>query len=153
MTEPRTTKPGTTTADSSSTEAVQAALAVEHSAIYVLGTFGGRTSSAEDPELVGALEEAYEDHVDAREALAAHVVAAGIEPVAPSAVYDLPGGIGSAEGIRAATLRIERDITATYLTLTPKAIGRDRTLLVQLLCGAAARQLDLGAKPTAFPGT
>ena len=144
---------GETTGDSADTEAVQAALAVEHSAIYVLGALGGRTSSSEDPELARALGEAYDDHIDAREALAAHVVAAGIEPVAPSAVYDLPTGIDSVTGIRAAALRIERDTTATYLSLAPKARGRDRTLLIQLLCGAAARQLDLGAKPTAFPGT
>ena len=143
----------TTTADSASTEAVQAALAVEHAAIYILSAVGGRTSASEDPALVRALEETYDDRVDAREALAAHVVAAGIEPVAPSAVYDLPAGTESAAGVRAAALRIEQDTTATYLSLAPKAIGRDRTLLVQLLCGAAARQLDLGAKPTAFPGT
>ncbi|TQL69339.1 uncharacterized protein DUF4439 [Nocardioides albertanoniae] len=141
------------TGDSAETEAVQAALAVEHSAIYVLGALGGRTSSSREPELAAALEAAYDAHVDAREALAAHVVAVGIEPVAPSAVYDLPPGIESAAGVRAAALRIERDAAATYLSLTPKASGRDRTLLVQLLCRAAARQLDLGAKPTAFPGT
>ena len=142
-----------TAAGSSSTEAVQAALAVEHSAIYVLGALGGRTSAASSPALARALTEAYDDHVNAREALAAHVVAAGIEPVAPSAVYDVPGGIGSAAGIGDAALRLERDTTATYLALAPKASGADRTLLIQLLCRAAARQLDLGAKPVSFPGT
>lgn len=142
-----------TTADSASTEAVQAALAVEHSAIYVLGSLGGLTSSSAAPALAQALTEAYDEHVRAREALAAHVVSAGIEPVAPSAVYDLPGGIGTEKGVGAAALRLERDTTATYLSLAPKATGSDRTLLIQLLCRTAARQLDLGGKPTAFPGT
>lgn len=142
-----------TTAGSTSTEAVQAALAVEHAAIYVLGALGGRTPSSSAPALEQALSAAYEDHVNAREELAAHVVSAGIEPVAPSAVYDLPGRLGTAAGINAAALRLERDTTATYLSLVPKATGTDRVLLVQLLCRTAARQLDLGAKPTAFPGT
>ncbi|MFJ2758482.1 DUF4439 domain-containing protein [Nocardioides sp. NPDC087217] len=142
-----------TTATSTSTEALQAALAVEHSAIYVLGALGGRTSATSSPALARALTDAYDDHVNAREALAAHVVAAGIEPVAPSAVYDLPGRIGSEAGIGAAALQLEQDTTATYLSLAPKATGTDRTLLIQLLCRAAARQLDLGAKPRAFPGT
>lgn len=142
-----------TTADTASTEAVQAALAVEHAAIFVLGALGGRTSASSAPALARALTDAYDDHVNAREALAAHVVAAGIEPVAPSAVYDLPGRIGTESGISAAALRLEKDTTATYLALAPKATGADRTLLIQLLCRAAARQLDLGAKPTAFPGT
>lgn len=142
-----------TATGSASTEAVQAALAVEHSAIYVLGALGGRVSSSSAPSLAQALADAYADHLSAREALAAHVVAAGIEPVAPSAVYDLPDRLGSDAGIGAAALRLERDITATYLSLTPQATGTDRTLLVQLLCRAAARQLDLGAAPTAFPGT
>lgn len=142
-----------TTTDSGSTEAVQAALAVEHSAIYVLGALGGRTSASSSPALARALTEAYDDHVNAREALAAHVVAVGIEPVAPSAVYDLPDQIRSEAGIGAAALRLEQDTTATYLSLVPKATGDDRKLLIQLLCRTAARQLDLGAKPTAFPGT
>ncbi|GGU11646.1 DUF4439 domain-containing protein [Nocardioides albus] len=142
-----------TTADSASTDAIQAALAVEHSAIYILGALGGRTSASSAPALASALEAAYEDHVNAREALAIRVVAAGLEPVASSAVYDLPRRIGSAESIGAAALRLEQDTTATYLSLAPKATGTDRILLVQLLCRAAARQLDLGAKPTAFPGT
>ncbi|MFE6647123.1 DUF4439 domain-containing protein [Nocardioides sp. NPDC057772] len=142
-----------TTADTASTEAVQAALAVEHAAIFVLGALGGRTSASSAPALARALTDAYDDHVNAREALAARVVAAGIEPVAPSAVYDLPGRIGTESGIGAAALRLEKDTAATYLSLAPKATGADRTLLIQLLCRAAARQLDLGAKPTAFPGT
>ena len=142
-----------TTATSASTEAVQAALAVEHAAIYVLGALGGRTSATSAPALARALTDAYDDHVNAREALAAHVVAAGIEPVAPSAVYDLPSQIRSDAGIGAAALRLEKDTTATYLSLVPKATGSDRTLLIHLLCRAAARQLDLGAEPVAFPGT
>ncbi|MFE6511591.1 DUF4439 domain-containing protein [Nocardioides sp. NPDC057767] len=142
-----------TTADTASTEAVQAALAVEHAAIYVLGALGGLTSASSAPDLARALTDAYDDHVNAREALAAHVVAAGIEPVAPSAVYDLPGRIGTEARIGAAALRLEEDTTATYLSLVPKATGTDRNLLIQLLCRAAARQLDLGAEPAAFPGT
>ena len=142
-----------TTADTASTEAVQAALAVEHAAIFVLGALGGLTSASAAPALARALTDAYDDHVNAREALAAHVVAAGIEPVAPSAVYDLPGRVGTEARIAAAALRLEKDTTATYLSLAPKATGTDRTLLIQLLCRAAARQLDLGAKPSAFPGT
>ena len=94
-----------TTATSASTEAVQAALAVEHAAIYVLGALGGRTSATSAPALARALTDAYDDHVNAREALAAHVVAAGIEPVAPSAVYDLPSQIRSDAGIGAAALK------------------------------------------------
>lgn len=147
------TGPGMAATDSASTEAIQAALAVEHAAIYVIGALGGRTSASSTPALARALEVAYADHVNAREALAVRVVAAGLEPVASSAVYDLPRRTGSAEGIGAAALRLERDTTATYLSLVPKATGTDRTLLIQLLCRAAARQLDLGAKPTAFPGT
>lgn len=147
------TGPGMTTTDSASTEAVQAALAVEHSAIYIFGALGGRTSASSAPALARALKDAYDDHVTAREALAARVVAAGIEPVASSAVYGLPRRITSPEGIGASALRLEQDITATYLSLAPKATGPDRALLIQLLCRAAARQLDLGAKPTAFPGT
>lgn len=137
----------------SSVGALQDALAGEHAAIFVGAALGGRTSWAKSPALVTALQDAYDAHVAAREQLAAHIVAAGAEPVGPAASYDLPAGIDGPVRIERAALHLERECAARYLAAVPQATSDARRLLVGLLCATAARELSFGGSPTAFPGT
>lgn len=136
-----------------SVAALQDALAAEHAAIYVTAVLGGRTSWAKSPALQTALGDTYDAHVAAREELARQISASGADPVAPAAAYDLPGGLDTPAGLRAAALRLERECTASYLAAVPHAAGEYRRLLVGLMAAGAARELAFGGRPTAFPGT
>lgn len=136
-----------------SVKALQAVLAEEHAAVYVYGVLGGRTSTSEQPTLAGALQDAYDGHLTARDALVGRVVAAGADPVGAAAAYALPHGIDSPSGVRAAALAIERRCAAAYLDHVAEATGEDRRVLVTGLGDAAVRELAFGGTPQAFPGT
>lgn len=137
----------------SATDALQTALAGEHAAIYVLAALGGRLSTSHATSLYEAVQQAYDDHVAARDTLVDHVVAAGAKPVGSAAAYDLPTGAESPASIRRAVLLLERRSAATYLSLVAKVSGAQRRLLVTLLGDAAVRELSFGGTPETFPGT
>lgn len=136
-----------------STDALQQALAAEHAAVYVLAALGGRLSASHDATLYEAVQQAYDDHLAARDTLADHVVAAGAKPVGSAAAYELPSGAGSPAGIRRAVLELEQRSTATYLSLVAAVTGAQRRLLITLLGDAAVRQLSFGGTPETFPGS
>ena len=134
-------------------DALQAALAAEHAAVYVYGVLGGRTSASQEPTLADSLRSAYDAHETARDTLAARVAAAGADPVGAAAAYAIPSGIDSASGVRRAALAVEQRCAATYLTQVAETTGDDRRLMVSALGDAAVRELSFGGSPQALPGT
>jgi len=137
----------------SSVSALQKALAAEHAAVYLYGVLGGRVSTYGDPSLAAALQDAYDAHRAARDALIDRVAAAGAHPAGAAAAYALPHGIDSAAGVRAAALGIERHCAATYFAQVAAVDGEDRRLLISALGDAAVRELSFGGAPQTFPGT
>ncbi|HEU4946040.1 MAG TPA: ferritin-like domain-containing protein [Kribbella sp.] len=130
-------------------EALQAALAGEHAAMYGVGVAGGRLKGAR----FSAATTVYEDHRKRRDRLAAFLVEAGEEPVAAEAAYDLPQPVTSTTAATALVLLIQRRLTSIYGELVEAAEQRSvRTFAIQSLIAMSHTQLNWGATPAAFPG-
>ena len=134
-------------------DALQAALAAEHATIQVLGYLGAQTSPASDPGLRETLREAYLVHRDRRDQLVERVRAAGAEPAAAAAAYELPElGAGGPAAVREAALRLERDCGRTYGFLVASSPSDRRRWAIDALLDSALRELGLGGRPRAYPG-
>ncbi|WP_432949641.1 ferritin-like domain-containing protein [Kribbella sp. CA-253562] len=130
-------------------EALQAAIAGEHAALYGVGVAGGKLSGAR----FGAATTLYERHRSRRDKLAALLVESGQTPAAAEPAYDLPQAVTNAATAAALILGIERRLTAVYGDLVEAAEqDRTRAFAVQALIATARDQLGWGGRPTAFPG-
>ena len=130
-------------------EALQAALAGEHAALYGVGVAGGKLSGA---RFRGATD-LYEQHRSNRDQLSALVVAAGETPVAAEPAYDLPQAVTNAATAAALVLLIERRVAAVYGDLVEAAEQPAvRSFAIESLLSAASTQIAWGGAPVAFPG-
>ena len=130
-------------------EALQAALAGEHAAMYGVGVAGGKLSGAR----FKAATDSYEEHRDHRDHLTALVVAAGETPVAAEPAYDLPQAVTNAATAAALVLLIERRVAAVYGDLVEAAEQPAvRAFAIESLLAAARAQVAWGGAPVAFPG-
>lgn len=130
-------------------EALQAALAGEHAALYGVGVAGGKLSGAR----FRAATDSYEQHRGNRDRLTQLVIAAGETPVAAEPAYDLPRAVTNAATATALILLIERRLAAVYGDLVEAAEQPAiRGLAIQSLLAAASAQLAWGGAPVAFPG-
>jgi hypothetical protein len=130
-------------------EALQAALAGEHAALYGVGVAGGKLSGARFARATAAFEE----HRKRRDQLADLLVDAGETPVAAEPAYDLPQPVTNAATATALVLLIERRLSVVYADLVESA-EKDtvRTMAVQALIATSRAQLSWGGAPQAFPG-
>ncbi|HVK28865.1 MAG TPA: DUF4439 domain-containing protein [Nocardioides sp.] len=159
MSDTTTTPSPTPTATSSSdpaadgaTDALQAALAAEHAAVFVYAALGGQASQSAQPGLYGRITAAYRLHRTRRDELVAMVTAAGAEPVAAEPGYQLPADLGTPAALDARALRLEQDAAATYAYLVASSTGASRSWAATALVDAAVRGLGFGGKPESFPG-
>ena len=130
-------------------EALQAALAGEHAAMYGVGVAGGKLSGAR----FKAATDSYDQHRDNRDHLSALVVAAGETPVAAEPAYDLPQAVTNAASAAALVLLIERRLAAVYGDLVEAAEQPAiRAFAIESLLASASAQIAWGGAPTAFPG-
>ncbi|MEU4389228.1 ferritin-like domain-containing protein [Kribbella sp. NPDC023855] len=131
-------------------EALQAALAGEHAALYGVGVAGGKLSGAK----FLAASELDERHRRQRDKLTDLLTAAGETPAAAEPAYDLPLVVTTPATATALILLIERRLTAVYADLV-EAAEEDavRALAIQYLITTAATQTSWGGAPAAFPGT
>ncbi|GAA1513193.1 ferritin-like domain-containing protein [Kribbella lupini] len=130
-------------------EALQAAIAGEHAALYGVGVAGGKLSGAR----FGAATTLYERHRSRRDQLAQLVIESGETPAAAEPAYDLPQPVTNATTAIALVLGLERRLAAVYGDLVEAAEqDRTRTFAVQALIATSREQLAWGGKPTAFPG-
>jgi hypothetical protein len=130
-------------------EALQAALAGEHAAMYGVGVAGGKLSGARYRDAT----DTFGIHRDNRDHLSALLVAAGETPVAAQPAYDLPQVVSNAATATALVLLIERRIAAVYGDLVEAAEQPAvRTFAIETLLAYATSQLTWGGAPMAFPG-
>lgn len=130
-------------------EALQAALAGEHAALYGVGVAGGKLNGARFQEAT----DTFARHRDNRDHLSALLVAAGETPVAAEPAYDLPQAVTNAATATALVLVIERRIAAVYGDLIEAAEQPAvRAWAIEALLGTATSQLTWGGAPLAFPG-
>jgi hypothetical protein len=130
-------------------EALQAALAGEHAAIYGVGAAGGKLGGARFRDAT----DAFDRHRANRDHLSALLVAAGETPVVAEPAYDLPQAVTNAATATALVLLIERRIAAVYGDLVEAAEQPAvRTFAIESLLTAASSQVTWGGAPVAFPG-
>jgi hypothetical protein len=130
-------------------EALQAALAGEHAALYGVGVAGGKLNGARFRDA----SKAYEQHRTNRDRLSALIDAAGETPVAAEPAYDLPKAVTNAATAAALVLLIERRIAAVYGDLVEAAEQPAvRSFAINSLVAAASAQVAWGGAPVAFPG-
>ena len=134
------------------TEALQAALAAEHAAVYTYGVLGGRASVLADTRLQAQVAAAYEVHRGRRDELVRAVLDRGGEPVAAAAAYDLTPAPVTAAQVRRSAQQVEGATAEAYATLVAGTTGGQREWAVRGLTDAAVREVGFGAAPEAFPG-
>ncbi|WP_405057922.1 ferritin-like domain-containing protein [Kribbella sp. NBC_01505] len=130
-------------------EALQAALAGEHAALYGIGVAGGKLTGAK----FQSATETFERHRDNRDNLAGLITAAGETPVAAEPAYDLPQPVTNAVSASALILGIEQRLAAVYGDLVEAAEQPPvRQLAIDALLATAASQVAWGGAPVALPG-
>ena len=136
----------------STLDALQTTLADEHAAVYTYGVLGARTSQSATPALHDALTLAYRRHRSRRDQLRPLVEAAGGEPVAAAAAYELDGRLLRSAQVQAAALALEAASVAVLLALVAQASGPIREWALTEATWSAAWQLELGGSPQTWPG-
>lgn len=133
--------------------ALQATLAGEHAALFVVGYLGAQTSQSASPDLYGALRDSYETHRARRDDVEGLVRDAGGVPVAAAASYELPEvQLDDPAALAAAALAVEQACGATYGFLVASVTGEQRRWAVDAVLDSALRELALGGRPRDFPG-
>lgn len=136
-------------------EALQATLAGEHAAIYVLGSLGGRLRAFTDAPArttADAIRAAYDAHLTRTAALEVLLREQGAEPDAAEPAYELPGPATTVGEIRATALEVEQRCIAHYLQAVAAARDSSREWAYDALTQTAALSLGLGAAPELLPG-
>lgn len=134
-------------------EALQAALAGEHAAVYCYGVIGARTPASAHPELYAAMLASFRIHRRRRDQLSGMIFAKGVEPVAAEVSYEVPGPLGTAPELNNAALQVERRIARTFGQLVESTAGAERRWALVALDDAAVRQVEFRGTPEMFPGT
>ncbi len=133
-------------------EALQRTLAAEHAAVYVFGALGGRAAVLGTAPLRASLSTTYDAHLARRRQLRARVAAAGGDPVAAEAAYDLPRALTTPAQIASEALRVERACVTTYAALVAAATGADRSWAVEALAEGALAETTFGGAAQPLPG-
>ncbi|GAA3993392.1 ferritin-like domain-containing protein [Streptomyces marokkonensis] len=129
-------------------DALQAALAAEHAAVYGYGVVGGRIGE----ERRTAARTAYDAHRARRDALAREVRDLGGKPVAAAAGYALPFAVpDSAAAVRLAA-ELEDRVAGVYSDLVRAAEADRRATAAGALREAAVRAVRWRGGSVAFPG-
>ena len=134
-------------------EALQAALAGEHAAVYLTGFLGAQASKSRQPALYAALLASYDAHRAARDRLTELVTDAGGTPVAAAVTYELPARTTTVAEMSDAALQVERRITETYGSLVESTSGAVRRWALVALDSSAVRQLVFRGTPEMFPAS
>jgi len=130
--------------------ALRSALVDEHAALYLLGVLASRTAPG---ALADALASSYAAHRAVRDALLERLSALGdTKPPGAAPAYDLPDGLGTEAGVRAAALAIEQRACSGYGEQVAATTGDDRVAAIGRLAAAAVRQLAFGGTATELPG-
>ncbi len=130
-------------------DALQAALAGEHAAVYGYGVVGGRL---EGTAQAARARSGFDTHRVRRTTLRGLVSAAGGEPVVAQPAYDLGGPVVTTAQAAGLAARIELAVAAAFADLVAASQGTERTVPAAWLTDAAVRAAGWSGSPAAFPG-
>jgi len=130
-------------------DALQAALAGEHAAVYAYGVVGARLQGRPDERLARS---GYDVHRQRRSTISRMVTEAGEVPTAAAAAYDLGGPVSTATAAVALAVLVETRTAATYADVVAAASGTVRQSAALWLADAAVRATTWSAPPAMFPG-
>jgi hypothetical protein len=133
----------------SSTDALQAALAGEHAAVYAYGVVGARLQGRSDERQARS---GYDTHRQRRSSITRMLTDAGATPTPAAAAYDLGGTVSTAPAARALAAEVESRAAATYADVVAAAGGSQRQAAALWLADAAVRATGWSAQPATFPG-
>jgi hypothetical protein len=136
-------------------EQLQAALAAEHAAIFGYGVLGPHLTGQGRIRAVTA-EQA---HRDRRNALAAVLIKAQLEPVAAEPAYALPFPVEDRASAMKLAIQLEERTAAAWRAVVPAVTAADRTMAIEALteCAVMATRWRRALAPNApatvaFPG-
>jgi Domain of unknown function (DUF4439) len=134
--------------DSPYLDALQAAVAGEHAAVWAsgraAGELGGRRRDTARREL--------DAHRRARDELRSQVIALGAAPVEAAVAYVEPFPVQGASGGRRLMAHVNMALAATYADVAAASEPASRRDAVDRSSAAAVRAVGWGAAPEAFPG-
>jgi len=130
--------------------ALQAALAVEHAAVYGYGLLGARVQGGQQV----AVANVWNVHKARRDRLAQLITGLGGRPVAAQPAYKLPVQVTSPGTAVQLAAALEGSLPEAYMGLAGAADPSLRRLAAQAMQDAVTRQIRWGGHPpdTAFPG-
>jgi hypothetical protein len=129
-------------------QALQAALAAEHAAVYGYGVAGAMFSGA---DRAAALTD-WRLHQQARDTLQAMISKLGATPVAASAAYALPFSVDDARSARRLAAVLEEGVTRAYLGVVAVTDPALRTFGALAMQPPANRAAAWRGTTVAFPG-
>jgi hypothetical protein len=129
-------------------QALQAALAAEHAAVYGYGVAGAMLSGAEQ----AMARSDWKAHQEARDTLQAMITKLGATPVAASAAYELPFTVHDARSARLLAAVLEDGVTQTYLGIVAVPDRTLRTFGALAMQPPANRAAAWRGSTVAFPG-
>jgi hypothetical protein len=131
-----------------SLDAVQAALAAEHAAIYGYGVAGARLRG----DAQARARAAFDAHRARRDQLQALIRSRQGAPVAAAPAYALPFPVRTAADATRLATHLEESVAAVYADLVAAGDGATRRLAAYALQEAAVRAVRWRGRSTPFPG-
>jgi hypothetical protein len=132
-------------------EALQETLAAEHAAVHVYSVIGAKLGADGTP-LADRLRAAYVMHRARRDHLRSRVADSGAEPVGAAAGYDVDTSSLTPAHLQGVARATEESCASVYAQLVASSSGETRRWAVDALVDTGVRLLDLGGRPTAYPG-
>lgn len=131
-------------------EAMQAALAGEHAAVYGYGVIGGRLQTSTPAQERASA--AYTAHRTRRDALVAKITAAGQTPVQAAPGYEIATTVTDESTAGTLAIKIERRCAVLYATVIAVADPPRRSAALDALIACATGEVTWGQAPSSFPG-
>lgn len=129
-------------------DAVQAALAAEHAAVYGYGVVGGHLTGSRQTEA----RQGYDAHRARRDSLMRTVADLGAAPVTAAAGYRLPFPVADAAAAVRLAAHVEERVAGAYGDMVRSTVGDLRRDAASGLRDAAVRAVRWRGGSVAFPG-
>ncbi|MFG1809889.1 ferritin-like domain-containing protein [Streptomyces sp. NPDC049040] len=129
-------------------DAVQAALAAEHAAVYGYGVVGGHLTGSRQAEA----RQGYDAHRARRDDLMRTVADLGASPVTTAAGYELPFPVTDAASAVRLAVHVEERVAGAYGDVVRGTIGDLRRDATGAMRDAAVRAVRWRGGSVAFPG-
>lgn len=131
-------------------DALQAALAGEHAAVYGYGVIGGRLRAG--TALQARAAGSYRLHRTRRDSLIGRIAADGTTPVQARAGYALPRPVTNEASAAVVAREMERRLCTLYSAAIAVAAPAQRAYAVDGVLSCSAQELLWGAPSSALPG-